>query len=74
MVVDFQTRREMTLLGNKTVIVPKNRVEFLFTCKEVLSIEDYEEVLCSVLDQDYYDNADPQIKKIVDNYYDGFSS
>jgi hypothetical protein len=48
---------------------PKNRLEFLFMCKKDLVIEDYEEILLSIMDKEYYDRADNDIKAIVDNYF-----
>lgn len=48
---------------------PKNRLQFLFLCKKDLVIEDYEEILLSIMDKEYYDQADNDIKAIVDNYF-----
>ena len=54
MVVDFYTRQEITTLGDKIVKVPRNRAEFLETCKDTLTSEDYIDVLCSILDPEIY--------------------
>jgi hypothetical protein len=47
-----------------------------FTCesllaqaKQTLCIEDYEELLLSILDAAYYSDADEEIQSIVDCYY-----
>ena len=47
---------------------PKTPIDYLFLCKRFLAVEDYEEVLLSIMDEEYYDAADVQIRAIVDTY------
>jgi hypothetical protein len=49
---------------------PRNRAQFLKLCKTTLLGDTYEEVLCSILDTDYYDFSSKYVKKIVDAYYE----
>lgn len=47
---------------------PKTANEYQILLKKYLSTEDYEEVLLCIMDDDYYDSAEPQIRTIVDCY------
>jgi len=69
MVVDFHTRQELTILKDKIVKVPRNRAEFLETCKETLEPDDYVDVLCGILDQEIYCSLEAPICKVIDSYY-----
>jgi hypothetical protein len=69
MVVDFHTRQELTILKDKIVKVPRNRAEFLETCKETLEPDDYVDVLCGILDQEIYCSLEDPICKVIDSYY-----
>lgn len=62
-------KNRFTEINNIKVIVPKNKEEFLAMCKEHLDPDDYEELLCSILDYAYYVLAERQIKDIVDSYH-----
>lgn len=68
-VVSFKDGKELELLGDKLITQPGTRVEYLFLCKQLLTIDDYEEVLCCILDPIYFDKAEPQIQEIVKSYY-----
>lgn len=68
-VVSIQNRKEVEMFNGRLVTQPATGVEYLFLCKEHLTIEDYEEVLLSVMDEDYYQNAEPQLQAIVDAYF-----
>lgn len=68
-VVSISTRQEVELFNGALVSQPTSGLEYLFICKEYLTIEDYEEVLLSVMDEDYYKRADPQLQAIVDGYF-----
>jgi hypothetical protein len=69
MVVDFYTRQEITIMGTKIVKVPRNREEFLETCKETLEPDDYVDVLCGILDNEIYCSLEEPICKVIDSYY-----
>ena len=69
MVIDFATRRRAELLNNKVVVVPLTRGEYLQVAKDNLIREDYEYLLCAIMDVEYYDLVEEPIRKIVDSYY-----
>jgi 2',3'-cyclic-nucleotide 2'-phosphodiesterase (5'-nucleotidase family) len=68
-VVSISTRQEIELFNGRLVTQPTTGVQYLFVCKENLEIEDYEEVLLSIMDEDYYKKSDKQIQAIVDSYF-----
>ena len=68
-VISIQSRKEIELFNGRLVTQPTTGVEYLFLCKDHLTIEDYEEVLLSIMDEEYYKAADNQIKAIVDGYF-----
>lgn len=69
-VVSIQNRKEVELFNGKMVTQPDTGVEYLFICKQHLTVEDYEEVLLSIMDEDYYQKAEDQIKAIVNIYFE----
>ena len=68
-IISIQNRKEVEMLNGRLVTQPTSGVEYLFLCKESLTIDDYEEVLLSIMDEEYYQNADIQLKAIVDTYF-----
>jgi len=68
-VVSFSDKKELDVLNGKVVTLPKSGVDYLFLCKQFLTIDDYEEVLCCILDQEYYNEAELQIQEIVKSYF-----
>jgi hypothetical protein len=68
-VISIQNRKEVEMFNGRLVIQPETGVEYLFVCKEHLTLEDYEEVLLSIMDEDYYTKADEQIQCIVNTYF-----
>lgn len=46
------------------------RREYLEVAKRTLETFDYEQVLCSILDVEYYEDSDELIRRAVDDYYD----
>jgi len=68
-VVSITDRKEVEFLGDVEIRIPKTGVDYLFLCKQFLTIDDYEEVLCCILDQEYYNEAEPQIQEIVKSYF-----
>jgi hypothetical protein len=69
MVIDMRTRREIQLLNDEPVFVPTSGEEFIKLCKVALTPEDYTDLLCGVMDEEIYEEIEPQIKKLVDTYY-----
>lgn len=68
-VISIESRKEIELFNGRLVTQPTTGVEYLFILKEHLTIEDYEEVLLSIMDEDYYKKAEPQLQAIVDGYF-----
>lgn len=62
--------RDDTVELNGTVYYkPKTRNEYLAICKQELDVETYEELMCGILDKEYYDRCDPEIQGIIHSYY-----
>jgi hypothetical protein len=68
-VIAFPLKDDIGFINGIPVQNPKTAVEYLFLCKKFLAIEDYEEVLLSIMDEAYYQEAEPQIKEIVNTYF-----
>jgi hypothetical protein len=68
-VISFNNRQEVEMFNGKLVTQPTSGLEYLFICKEHLTTEDYEEVLLSIMDEDYYKVAEPQLQAIVNGYF-----
>ncbi len=49
---------------------PQNKYQYLRMCKLFLIGDTYEEVLCSIMDNDYYVSSTVYVKKIVDVYFE----
>jgi hypothetical protein len=50
--------------------VRRTRREYLDLAKVVLPKDDYEKVLMSIMDAEYYTKSDRLIREAVDDYYD----
>lgn len=51
------------------VAEPRNGKEYLDICKQFLEEEDYKDILCGIMDKQYYDDLEKELKKIVNCYY-----
>lgn len=49
---------------------PRTKREYLSICKSFLEKEDYEEILCGIVDEEYYNEMEGALRRIVDSYYD----
>lgn len=47
----------------------KSGYEYLVRCKGILSIEDYEELLLSIMDEEYYQEAEVAVRALADMYF-----
>lgn len=47
----------------------KNSQEYLMSCKELLTEEDYRDVLCGIMDSSFYEMLEEDLKGIVNNYF-----
>lgn len=69
--VDFRYNRMMSDIKSANMIdEPENRSEYLTMCKEELVKEEYEQVLCGILDREIYNNLDSSLKMVIDTYYE----
>ena len=48
---------------------PRNGKEYLDICKQFLEVEDYKEILCGIMDRQYYKELEKELQNIVDCYY-----
>lgn len=54
----------------ETVSPPQNKYEYLKICKEFLDTKDYKDILCGIMDEEYYENLGEHHRRIVNYYYD----
>jgi hypothetical protein len=47
----------------------QNRKEYLMMCKEILTHEEYFDVCCGILDEDYYVTLEEALQKIIVVYF-----
>jgi hypothetical protein len=68
--IDQETiNTEYAYIGDDLVKKPTNTREYLDLCKSKLTEEDYRDVLCGIMDLEYYTQLDKAYKGIVDVYY-----
>ena len=48
---------------------PKSPEEYLGMCKKMLRKEQYEDILCGILDEEIYETLESPYKKIIDLYF-----
>lgn len=48
---------------------PQTRQQYLNICKQFLLTEDYMDMLCAILDAEFYESSEPDIQNIVNAYY-----
>jgi hypothetical protein len=60
--------REYGTIRGKLVRKPKTAEQFLELCKDQLNVDDYMDVLCSIMDKEHYDAMDDQIQNLVHVY------
>lgn len=69
-VIDFHSRRELHLLNDEHLVaLPQTGEEYLQICKDTLPEQDYKNILCAIMDGEYYVELQDQMKKVVDSYY-----
>jgi len=70
-IIDFVSNNvpvDFGFVKGEKVKKPKTPQDYQNLLKKFLSTEDYEEVLLCIMDDEYYESADPQIQNIVDAY------
>jgi hypothetical protein len=70
--VEIDTRNYGTIRG-RLVKKPKTAQQFLDLCKDHLNVDDYMDVLCSIMDSEHYDAMDDHIQELA-NIYRTFKS
>ena len=63
----FPNNNSVTLRG-KEYSNPRSAQEYLNIIKETLDEFDYPDILCAILDSDFYDKLDTELKTIVNCY------
>lgn len=48
---------------------PKTRQDYLELCKQFLEPEDYQDMLCGIMDREHYDALEPQLQKVINSYF-----
>lgn len=48
---------------------PESRQDYLDLCKEFLDPEDYQDMLCGIMDKEHYDALEPQLQKVIKSYF-----
>lgn len=48
---------------------PKTGKDFLELCKQFLEPDDYQDVLCGIMDREHYDALERQLQKVIDSYF-----
>ena len=62
--------REFGYINGKQVMKPHTQYEYLMICKQFLTVQDYMDLCCGIIDHDWYNNdLDDKLKPIVDCYY-----
>ena len=48
---------------------PKTRFDYLEICKDFLDPEDYQDILCGIMDKEHYDALEKPLRNVIDSYY-----
>jgi hypothetical protein len=48
---------------------PKTRSDFLELCKQFLDPEDYQDILCGIMDREHYDALETELCNVIDSYF-----
>lgn len=48
---------------------PETRQDYLDICKVFLDPEDYQDMLCGIMDREHYDALEPQLQKVINSYF-----
>jgi hypothetical protein len=65
--VNIDTRQFGTIRG-QMVRKPQTAQQFLDLCKDQLEVDDYMDVLCSIMDEEHYDAMEDCIQNLVHVY------
>lgn len=62
-------RYDVPNIAGVPVNEPKSGKEFLEICKQFLEPEDYQDVLCGIMDREHYDALESALQKVIDSYF-----
>lgn len=62
-------RYDVPNIAGIPVAEPKTGAEFLNICKDFLEPEDYQDILCGIMDEEHYDGLEPALQKVIDSYF-----
>ena len=48
---------------------PKTRLAYLNLCKKFLEPEDYQDILCGIMDVEHYDALEWQLQNVINSYF-----
>jgi hypothetical protein len=68
-IIEFKPRSSRETLMEAISVKSETRYAFLQECKILLTEDDYEELLLMIMDADYYDIGDEQMREITDAYW-----
>jgi hypothetical protein len=69
-VIVFRPKNEMKIDFEQETVPFADADEYLEHVKSILVEEDYQLILCAILDPDYYDMLDEELKDIVHTYFE----
>ena len=53
----------------KKVEEPKTKFDYLEICKQFLDPEDYQDILCGIMDKEHYDALEKPLRNVIDSYF-----
>jgi hypothetical protein len=62
-------RYDVPNIAGVPVKEPKSGKDFLEICKQFLEPEDYQDVLCGIMDREHYDALEYALQKVIDSYF-----
>lgn len=62
-------RYDVPNIAGVPVEEPKTGEDFLELCKQFLEPDDYQDILCGIMDREHYDALEHQLQKIIDSYF-----
>lgn len=68
-IAEDMKRYEVPNVMGVPVEEPKTRQQYQNILKQFLEPEDYQDILCGILDKEHYDGLERPLQKIVDAYY-----
>ena len=48
---------------------PETRQDYLDICKVFLDPEDYQDILCGIMDKEHYDGLEHQLQQVINSYF-----